>query len=101
MINTPTIKDYILDPDKTSSIRQAIQEGVTQYGMQSFDQALASLVKGGIVAAADGIRYATHPNELALHLQGINDASNRAWASVEMAALDSPPETKPEWLERE
>jgi twitching motility protein PilT len=101
MINTPTIKEYILDPGKTSNIRQAIQEGVTQYGMQSFDQAIASMVKGKVVAAEDGIRYATHPNELALHLQGINDASNRAWASVEMAALDSPPEAHPDWLERE
>jgi twitching motility protein PilT len=101
MINTPTIKEYILDPNKTSNIRQAIQEGVTQYSMQSFDQALASLVKGGVVSAEDGIRYATHPNELALHLQGINDASNRAWASLEMAALDKPPDVNQNWIERE
>jgi twitching motility protein PilT len=100
MVNTPTIKEYILDPGKTSHIRAAIQEGVTQYGMQSFDQALANLVKGGVIAAEDGIRYATHPNELALHLQGINDASNRAWASLEMAALDAPPDTRPAWLEK-
>jgi twitching motility protein PilT len=100
MVNTPTIKEYILDANKTGNIRQAIQEGVTQYGMQSFDQALANLIKGGIVAPEDGIKYATYPNELALHLQGINDASNRAWASVEMGALDRPPDTRPEWMEK-
>jgi len=45
MVNTPTIKEYIAAPDKLSHIRQAIQDGVTQYNMQSFDQALADLVR--------------------------------------------------------
>ena len=100
MVNTGTIKDYIMDSNKTSLIRQAIQEGVTQYGMQSFDQALASLVRSKTIATEDAIRYATYPNELALHLQGINDSSNRAWASVELGALDRRPETAVDWMEK-
>jgi twitching motility protein PilT len=90
MINTPTIKDYILAADKMSQIRQAIQDGVTQYGMQSFDQALADLVRRLVISADDAIRFATRPNELKLHLSGINDASNRAWASVSMGGLNQP-----------
>ena len=100
MVNTPTIKDYILDPAKTGQIRGAIQEGVTQYGMQSFDQALLNLTINKVIAAEDAIRYATHPNELALHMQGINDASNRAWASVELGALDRPLATNTDWMEK-
>jgi hypothetical protein len=56
--------------------------------MQSFDQALANLVRQQVISADDAIRHATYPNELKLHLSGINDASNRAWASVQMGALD-------------
>jgi twitching motility protein PilT len=111
MINTGTIKEYILDPEKTSLIRQVIQEGVTQYQMQSFDQALASLVRQGQVAEEDAVQFATYPNELKLFLQGIGDASNRGWASVELGALDrkgaaaaAPVPTErfegPEWLQR-
>jgi hypothetical protein len=68
-------------------IRQAIQDGVTQYKMQSFDQALAELVQQGTIAIDDAVRYATSPNELKLHFSGINDASNRAWKSVELGAI--------------
>ncbi|MGH7725069.1 MAG: type IV pilus twitching motility protein PilT [Candidatus Eiseniibacteriota bacterium] len=88
MINTPTIRDLIIDPDKTSQIREKIQEGVTQYDMQSFDQALANLVKNNVISEEEAIRNATYPNELKLLFSGIADASNRAWASVERGALD-------------
>ncbi|MND08836.1 hypothetical protein D3C83_317430 [compost metagenome] len=54
----------------------------------------------GVIAPADAVRFATHPNELALHMQGINDSSNRAWASVELGALDRPLQTNQDWVER-
>ncbi len=106
MVNTPTIRDLITDPGKTSNIRQAIQDGVSQYGMQSFDQALANLVRKQVIAAEEAVRFATYPNELKLHLSGINDASNRAWASVEMGALEHTSGVGgeggvvPEWMDR-
>jgi twitching motility protein PilT len=109
LVNTPTVRDLIIDPTKTSHIRSAITDGVSQYGMQSFDQALANLVRRQVISAEHAIRYATYPNELKLHLSGINDASNRAWASVEMGALSrnagaEPPTTQgggvPAWMDR-
>jgi len=62
-----------------------------------------------VISAEHAIRYATYPNELKLHLSGINDASNRAWASVEMGALSrnvgGEPQTTqgggvPAWMDR-
>ncbi len=113
MVNTPTIKEYITAPDKMSQIRLAIQDGVTQYNMQSFDQALADLVRQQVISAEDAIKNASRPNELKLHLSGINDASNRAWASVELGAITqqravadgvAPPPASgnsiPQWMDR-
>jgi twitching motility protein PilT len=101
MINTGTIKEYIVNPEKTGLIRDAIQEGATQYRMQSFDQTLASMVGKGLVAPEVALHYATQPTELALHLQGFCGASNRVWAPTELSALDKPlPEKDPDWLER-
>ena len=101
LVNTPTVKDYILEPVKTPMIRQLIQEGVSQYGMQSFDQALANLVHQGVVAVEDAMRFATRPNELALHFQGIEDASDRAFTAVELTALQkSTKPGTPNWIER-
>ena len=100
MINTGTIKEYIINPEKTGLIHDAIQEGATQYQMQSFDQALASMVTRNLVAPEVALHFATQPTELALHLQGFSGASNRVWSDAELSALDKPlPSKEPEWLE--
>ena len=44
MINTPAIKDLILDGTRIGEIRDFIAEGREQYGMQTFDQCLTDLV---------------------------------------------------------
>jgi twitching motility protein PilT len=102
MVNTSTIKEYIINPEKTGLIRDTIKEGATQYRMQSFDQALASMVMRNLVTAEVALHYATQPTELALHLQGFSGASNRVWSDAELSALDKPlPPKEPEWLEDE
>lgn len=42
MVTTATIREYILKPDETSKIREAIEKG-EYYGMQTFDQHLLKL----------------------------------------------------------
>ena len=100
MINTPTIKEYILDPAKVSLIRDAIQSGTTQYKMQSFDQALASMVQKQLVLPETAIAAASRPNEFTLHLQGILGASDRVWGNTELTALDKPLPEEPRWVQR-
>ncbi|MCK5222226.1 MAG: type IV pilus twitching motility protein PilT, partial [Candidatus Aminicenantes bacterium] len=38
LINTPFIQDCIVNPEKTKLIGEAIEQGISQYGMQTFDQ---------------------------------------------------------------
>jgi twitching motility protein PilT len=100
MVTTDTIRDYIIDPMKTPLIRQAIQEGVSQYRMQSFDQALASLAASGLITTEEAVRNATRPHELALHIQGVSGAASRAWSQAEPPAADKrPPDSK--WVHRD
>src|SRR5260370_15407443 len=40
MIMTPYIRDCIIHAAKTSLLRDAIAQGTSQYGMQTFDQSL-------------------------------------------------------------
>src|SRR5919206_3033270 len=40
MVSTGLIRDYIINEEKTSLIRDAIAAGTSQYGMQTFDQSL-------------------------------------------------------------
>ncbi|MDA8106908.1 MAG: type IV pilus twitching motility protein PilT, partial [Nitrospiraceae bacterium] len=49
LIATATIKDCILDPDKTKMIPDVIAQGVIHYGMQTFDQSIFQLYKSGLI----------------------------------------------------
>ena len=39
--------------------------------MQTFDMAIYKLIKEGRMAEAEGMEYATNPDKLRMHLQGI------------------------------
>ena len=58
MITTAFIRDCIIDKDKTSQINGAIAAGTSQYGMQTFDQAIFSLYQQGLVTLDEALRWA-------------------------------------------
>ena len=47
LVNTAAVRDKIRDISKTLNIPDLIAEGTVQYGMQTFDQSLMSLVQRG------------------------------------------------------
>lgn len=83
MINTSTIREYIIDPEKTVLIRQAIQEGFVQYQMQTFDQALMHLYKERLVSLEEALRASSNPHEFALRVKGIQASSDVTWDRFE------------------
>jgi twitching motility protein PilT len=60
---TGTIRECIVNEEKTSFLNQAMREGVTQHGMQTFDQALMKLYQDGTVTLEDALRASTNPHE--------------------------------------
>jgi len=48
MVSTESIRDYLKDPMKTHLIPTLIKEGHSQYGMQTFDQSLMQMFRGGL-----------------------------------------------------
>ncbi|HSI88932.1 MAG TPA: type IV pilus twitching motility protein PilT [Pyrinomonadaceae bacterium] len=83
LISTPLIRDYILHEDKTSSIRDAISAGTSQYGMQTFDQSLFYLYSSGLVTLEEALRGSTNPDEFRLRLAGIQNTSAMAKEEME------------------
>jgi hypothetical protein len=69
------------------NLRTIIEEGVTQYGMQSFDQSLMKLLQDQVITEDEALKYCTNPNEFQLHLKGINSSSDRTWAPVDAGQL--------------
>jgi len=71
MINTGTISECIVDPDRTKEIGDFITAGTAQYGTQSFDQSLYWNHKKGTITLEDALRFANNPDDLELRMSGI------------------------------
>jgi twitching motility protein PilT len=93
LVNTPTVYDQLLNPDKTHMLKQTMQEGVTQYGMQTFDQSVMALFKNGVITEEEALRHCSNPSEFQLHLHGIQATSDRRWQPVDRGVLEH--NTKP------
>ncbi len=83
MITTPFIRDCVINKDKTKLIHEAIAAGVSQYGMQTFDQSIFSLYKKELITYDEALRRATNPDEFKLKIQGIQSSSDMAAEEME------------------
>jgi len=81
LIATATIKDCILDADKTKLIPDVIAQGAIHYGMQTFDQSLFYLFKSGFITYEEALRRATNPDDFALKVKGIQSTSDLTFES--------------------
>lgn len=80
LINNASIQEYILNPDKTSLIPDAIAEGYTQYGSQTFDQSLYQLYKDDLISFQVAMQYASNPDDFELKVAGgVSGTSDRKW----------------------
>jgi twitching motility protein PilT len=85
MINTSTIRDCIENKEKTKLIRDYIEQGYSQYGMQTFDQSLYFLYSQGFISLEEALRRATNPDEFKLRIQGVQSTSDVAKEQMESA----------------
>ena len=85
MVVTAAVRDYIKDPEKTPLINQAIKEGVSSHGMQSFDQSLMKLLTDGLISKEQALKNSTNKHEFELRLKGVQSASDKSWEQFEGA----------------
>ena len=78
LITTAFIRDCIMDKDKTHLIHGAIQQGTSQYGMQTFDQSIFSLYEQNLVSYEEALRWASNVDEFKLKVQGIATTADMA-----------------------
>ncbi|MGH7473465.1 MAG: type IV pilus twitching motility protein PilT, partial [Candidatus Methylomirabilales bacterium] len=78
MVVTQTIRECVVDPDKTRKIPDFIAAGQSQYGMQTFDQSLMVLYKRSLITYEEALLWASNPDDFALKVRGIEASSERA-----------------------
>ena len=84
LIATPFIRDAIADPARTHLVQSAIAQGGSQYGMQTFDQAIFGLYERGSVSLDEARRWASNVDEFMLRVQGIGSGTAAASASPDI-----------------
>src|SRR3954463_2384431 len=92
MINTPAIKDLILEGTRIGEIKDFIAEGREQYGMQTFDQCLTDLVTSGQVTFEVAKSAASNPSDFELKLKMFSRLSQ----GVDASEIPSDEELQPE-----
>jgi twitching motility protein PilT len=93
MINTPAIKDIILEGTRIGEIRDFIAEGREQYGMQTFDQCLADLVASKEVTFDTAKAAASNPSDFELKMRMFSQTPDESAAVAATPAADAPAET--------
>ncbi|MCK4547348.1 MAG: PilT/PilU family type 4a pilus ATPase [Candidatus Eisenbacteria sp.] len=84
MVSTGAIREYLLDPGKTSEIRAAIQGGVEQYGMQTFDQSLMRLYREEKISLETARDNSSSPAEFDMRAKGIEASADQSWKGFDV-----------------
>jgi twitching motility protein PilT len=95
LLATGRVRELIEDKDRTKEISEAIAQGHLSYGMQTFDQSLMSLLKGGVISYEEALRQATNPDDFALRVSGVSGTSDSKWDSFERPDQPAGPPAAP------
>jgi len=90
LISTAFIRDCIVDKDKTHLIPNAIAQGTSQYGMQTFDQSIFSLFERGLISVEEALRWVSNVDDFKLKIQGISTTSELARDQMARSAESKP-----------
>ncbi len=89
MIATQTIREAIVDSDKTRKIPEVVSTSVSQYGMQTFDQSLMELYRSGQITYEEALMRSSNPDDFALKVRGIESLTDQTWQTE--AGVKAPP----------
>ncbi len=81
MLNNTRVQQAIQKNNSTQALRDIIKESAMAYGMQSYDQHLAELVKKNLISEKTALSVATSPNNLKMILSGISFDSHQETGS--------------------
>lgn len=89
-VATATVRECIVDPDRTRTLRDVIAAGQSQYGMQTFDQSLMGLYRKGLVTYEEALHWSSNPEDFALKVRGVESTGEATWRESE--GKEGPPD---------
>jgi twitching motility protein PilT len=87
LISTAYVRECIITPEKTRAIREALAAGISQYGMQTFDQSLYDLYTQGLISYETALENASNPDDFKLRVSGVSSSSESAREEMQNSAF--------------
>ena len=84
LINNPRVREMIEDPAKTGGIHQAIEEGQSAWGMQSFDQSLMELLNRDMISYQEALLHSARPEDFRIRHEGITAMDGKKWSENQL-----------------
>src|SRR5437764_1359196 len=91
LVSNSRVREMIEDKDRTKEIPQAIAQGFTTYGMQTFDQSLMLLFRQNVITYEEALRQSTNPDDFALRVSGISATSDSTWDNFDQKPEEGQP----------
>lgn len=91
LVSTATIRDHVINEEKTYMIREAIAAGTSQYGMQTFDQSLFHLFQQRLITQEEALHNATNADEFKMRISGIYSKDDTLSSHMTTPAITPPP----------
>ncbi len=88
LITTSYIQECIMDQEKTKLLKDAISAGVSQYGMQTFDQSLYFLFQKGLITYDEALKWTSNPDEFKLKKIGLQSTKDMSMEEMEKRMSD-------------
>jgi len=76
LVATTQVRECIIAAERTKEITDIIASGTSQYGTQTFDQALMDLYHRELITYEEALHQATNPDDFALRVQGIQSTED-------------------------
>jgi twitching motility protein PilT len=64
MLVTPEIREILADPSRLGELREHMEAGAAEHGLQTFDQHLVELLDGGVITRDVAMAAATDPDSI-------------------------------------
>ena len=99
LVGTGAVRECIVTPEKTASVRDLISQGTVQYGMQTIDQSLFYFYRRGMISLETALTHASNPDDFKLRVAGIVGSSDKGWKEFEIESEDDKKKKKDEITE--
>ena len=93
LVSTAYVRDCIMYQEKFKHLSEAIAQGFSQYGMQTFDQSLMFLYKHKLITIEEALKQSSNPADFKLNLSGVTTLDDQtAWQPFSGDKADDDPE---------